>query len=281
MDERTETRSRGMSRRSFLAGISALGSAALLALSDAAAAEPPPETTTIRLVHFPAICMTPQYLAEELLYTEGFTHVEYVESTAASAAQQLGNDMSMQAAPSLVAALDGGSALVALAGIHAGCYELFGNDRVQSMRDLKGKRVAISVFGSSEHVFLASMAAYVGMHPGTDIDWVVTGSNETAMRRFIDGQADAFLGFAPQPYELRAQQVGRVILNTTHDRPWSQYFCCVFAAQRQFVARYPVATKRALRALLKATDICAQDPERAAHAKPANSCSASGQPGLS
>jgi NitT/TauT family transport system substrate-binding protein len=265
MDERTETRSRGVSRRSFLAGISALSSTALLALPEAATAEPPPETTTIRLLHLPAICMTPQYLAEELLYAEGFTHVEYVESQAASAAQpQLGDDMSMQAAPSLVAALDGGGSLVALAGIHAGCYELFGNDRVQSVRDLKGKRVAISVFGSSEHVFIASIAAYVGLHPGTDIDWVVTGANEAAMRRFIEGQADAFLGFAPQPHELRAQQVGRVLLNTTHDRPWSQYFCCVFAAQRHFVARHPVATKRALRAMLKATDICAQEPERAA-----------------
>jgi NitT/TauT family transport system substrate-binding protein len=35
-------------------------------------------------------------------------------------------------------------------------------------------------------------------------------------------------------------------------------------ANREFVARHPVATKRALRALLKAADICAQEPERAA-----------------
>lgn len=35
-------------------------------------------------------------------------------------------------------------------------------------------------------------------------------------------------------------------------------------ANRDFAMRIPVATKRALRAILKATDICAQDPQRAA-----------------
>ena len=48
------------------------------------------------------------------------------------------------------------------------------------------------------------------------------------------------------------------------DRPWSQYFCCMVASSREFVRKHPVATKRALRAILKATDICALEPDRAA-----------------
>jgi NitT/TauT family transport system substrate-binding protein len=35
-------------------------------------------------------------------------------------------------------------------------------------------------------------------------------------------------------------------------------------AHRDFVRQHPVATKRALRAILKAADICATEPERAA-----------------
>lgn len=35
---------------------------------------------------------------------------------------------------------------------------------------------------------------------------------------------------------------------------------------REFVYKHPIATKRALRAILKATDICALEPERAARA---------------
>jgi NitT/TauT family transport system substrate-binding protein len=72
------------------------------------------------------------------------------------------------------------------------------------------------------------------------------------------------MGFAPQQHELRTRKIGHVIVNTALDRPWSQYFCCMVVAHREFIAKYPVASKRALRAFLKAADICAQDPERAA-----------------
>jgi len=48
------------------------------------------------------------------------------------------------------------------------------------------------------------------------------------------------------------------------DRPWSHYFCCIATGNREFLRKHPVATKRALRALLKATDLCAREPERVA-----------------
>jgi len=48
------------------------------------------------------------------------------------------------------------------------------------------------------------------------------------------------------------------------DRPWSQYFCCIAFGNRKFVRDHPVATKRFLRAVLKAADICATQPELAA-----------------
>jgi NitT/TauT family transport system substrate-binding protein len=38
--------------------------------------EAPPETTTIRLVKIPGICVAPQYVAEELLRAEGFTDIQ-------------------------------------------------------------------------------------------------------------------------------------------------------------------------------------------------------------
>src|SRR5262249_1735784 len=40
--------------------------------------------------------------------------------------------------------------------------------------------------------------------------------------------------------------------------------CCAIASTKEFVRKHPVATKRALRALLKATDLCATEPERVA-----------------
>ena len=81
---------------------------------------------------------------------------------------------------------------------------------------------------------------------------------------FASGKIDAFLAFAPEPQELRARKIGHVLVNTALDRPWSQYFCCLLVGNREFVRNYPAATKRALRAILKAADLCATDPARAA-----------------
>jgi NitT/TauT family transport system substrate-binding protein len=254
------------SRRNFLASASAMGTAAFLGLPQRVAAEPTLETTILRLVDDPAICLAPQYLAEEFLRLEGFSQISYVNSAGGIyPVIDAGHaDMSMDSAPALVYGMDRRTNFVAIAGIHAGCYELFGNGQVHTVRDLKGKTVAVLRIGGGDHILLSSILAHVGIDPRKDIRWLLDEQPGDAMRRFIDGEADAFMGFAPQPQELRARKIGRVILSTTHDRPWSQYFCCVLVANRGFAEKNPVAVKRALRAYLKAADICAREPDRVA-----------------
>ena len=117
--------------------------------------------------------------------------------------------------------------------------------------------------GTSPHVFVSTMAAHVGLDPAKDINWV-TSPSIAPMELFADGKIDALLGFPPEPQELRARKIGHVVVNSSIDRPWSQYFCCMLGGNRDFVRRNPVATKRVLRAILKATDFCASDPEGAA-----------------
>jgi NitT/TauT family transport system substrate-binding protein len=99
-------------RRAFLASISALGAGALLGYDlKPAAAEPPPEVSKIRLVQNPAICLAPQYLAEELLRLEGFAEIEYPAMRDSDADSYLlvldgRSDMTMEAVTALVPALD-------------------------------------------------------------------------------------------------------------------------------------------------------------------------------
>ena len=257
----------GAGRREFLATTLTLGAGSLLGSSRYAAAEAPPEVKRVRLPHTAAICLAPQYVAEELLRIEGFDQVEYVDVpyTGGSGLTAGRADLSMDYAPALVWALDAGDDIVALAAVHSGCYQLVANGRIRAIRELKGNKVAISALGAGDHIFLASMVAYVGMDPKADIDWVAAGSITETMRYFEARKADAFLAFPPQPQILREKKLGHVLVDGTHDRPWSQYACCLIAANRQFVAQYPVATKRAMRALLKATDLCAREPEQAAH----------------
>ena len=254
-------------RRSFLAKASAMGAASLLGLPRTAMSEPPPETRRIRLVHDPAICLAPQYLAEDLLRLEGFSEVEYVKDDNVRGLQEVAEDradITMWDAPGAIPMLDAGKPVVVIGGIHAGCYELFATHQIQAIRDLKGKTIAVYSLGSGAHVIVASMLAYMGMNPTKDVHWVAGERAVDALHLFTDGKADAFIGFPPHPQELRAKKVGHVILDTSQDRPWSHYFCCMLGANRSFAEKYPIATKRALRAILKATDICAQEPARAA-----------------
>ena len=262
------SRNRSFNRRDFLSATCLMGAGALLGLPRSAAAEPPPETTKIRLVDTPAICVAPQYLAEELLRLEGFTQIEYVPQgdnpTPSTLLSEGRADITMAGATALVPALDRGEPLVVLAGVHGGCYELFGNERIRAIRDLKGKSVSIWGLGGDDHVYVASMLAYVGIDPRTDVKWVATGTFDGPMEQFVDGKVDAFLGFPPQPQKIRGQKVGHVIVNTAQDKPWSQHFCCMVASNREFLRKHPVASKRALRAILKSAQVCAQDPERVA-----------------
>jgi NitT/TauT family transport system substrate-binding protein len=230
------------------------------------AAEPPPETPRIRLIQFRSACQAPLYLSEELLQTEGFTDVQWVRSSLDVVSKHLAAgtvDLGMNfVGPNLIG-LEAGDPAVILAGGHVGCFELVGTDRVQSIRDLKGKTVAVPVLGGPDHVFLSAMAAYVGLDPRQDITWVTHVTADT-VGLLAEGQIDAFMAFPTIAQELRAQQIGQVVVNSAVDRPWSQYFCCMLIGHREFVRKHPVATKRAMRAILKTADLCALDPDRAA-----------------
>jgi len=256
-----------ITRRDLLRGVA--GTAGLLGWPPGhASGEPPPETTRLRLAQMPTIRVAPQYIVGELLKAEGFSDVKYVKMTVADVSKALASgdvDVSLLFAAPLVIQLDAGAPITLLGGVHVGCFELFGTDRVRTIRDLKGKTVAITELGASQHVFLASMVAHVGLDPRKDVNFVEHPAAE-GKRLLAEGKVDAYLGFPPDPQELRALKVGHVVVNSAVDRPWSQYFCCLATGHREFVRKHPIATKRALRAILKAADICALEPDRAARA---------------
>jgi len=147
--------------------------------------------------------------------------------------------------------------------VHVGCFELFASSAIRGIADLRGKSVGAQSLGSSTQVFLGALAAGIGLDPLRDIHWVTDPAAQPS-KLFVDGKVDAFLGTPPQPQELRAQNIGHVIFNSSVDPPWSQYFCCALAGNREFVRRNPVGTKAVLRAIFKAADFCAAEPARAA-----------------
>jgi NitT/TauT family transport system substrate-binding protein len=277
-------------RRDFLktgfsiAAAGLAGAAALTGARRSLAEEAPPETTSVRLGQYPASCLAPLYIVDDLLREEGFADIRFVplsESLSASIARgevDFGQDFS---AP-IIIPIDVGAPMIMLGGVHPGCIELFARESIRSVVDLRGKRVGVGGMDDAGYVLASIIAASVGLDPAKDINWVFgrspafLGSSMARPRQspttastgprvqaelFAAGEIDAFLTFPPWAQELRARNFGRVIFNSALDRPWSQYFCCMLIGASDFVRRNPIATKRVVRAMVRATDICADKPD--------------------
>ena len=247
-------------RRRFLTAAALAGAADLIRPPQTLAAEGPLETTTVRLLK-PGLCVSTLYVAEELLRAEGFTDIRFVDRPDARAIGQIrrdGGDFGPIYACECVQAIDAGEQISVLAGVMVGCFELFARDGIGSVGELKGKRIGVQAAGPPAQQLLTLMAAEVGLD-ARDVQWV-TDPKVKPIELFVGGKIDAFLGFPPEPQQLRAARIGNVLVNTAADRPWSQYFCCMLAGSPHYVRAYPNATRSVLRAVLKAADLCAADP---------------------
>ena len=246
-----------ISRREFVRDLAVAGATSLLGMgTEVFAAESALETTRIRLPRVrqsPNICWAPAYIAEDLLKAEGFTDVRFVEypDTAKVYPGMASGDTDIMmgfVAPAIYQ-IDAGNPLLLLAGIHPGCLELIAAPHVRSVRDLKGKVVAVTALNDPGHLFMTAFIGHVGLDPRRDVKWVLSPAAERAAL-LTSGKIDAFMASPPLTQEMRARKIGHVIVNTTTDRPWSQYFCCMVAANREFARKYPVAAMRATRVLV-------------------------------
>ena len=279
--------SQPLSRRDFLraaASVGAVGAGAVLlgacgsddgssrpTSTPGPAVDPPPETTTIRLAKDPVdASQAPLYVAGLFLPEEGFTNVQYIDVPGFDPGiQQLASgqiDIGRSFASAVTVAADAGDPLVALAGLFNTNFRLFGNDRVQSLRDLKGKRIFVPKRGVTDiaYAFWAVLLAYVGIDIERDVELIELSFIDLPRALQAD-TIDAVI--APRPYStlLETRYPGlHVVLDGAKDPPWSQYFGNFVTGNRDFVEKHPAATKRALRAILKAADVCAREPERAA-----------------
>ena len=260
-------------RRQFIERMSTVSAVGALNLyPELAAAEPPPETTSISIVYDPSIpvlCFGPQYVATEMLKLEGFTDINYspfneedgaLDSRVVAAGRA---DISTAWVADIILTADQEDSVVALSGMHTGCSEIVAQKDIRTIRDLKDRKFALLAPGGAEQAWLSILFTYIGLDPLQDVEWVVV-PYEKWREMFEAGEVDALLLWPPDAQTYRNEKIGHVILDSGTDKPWKDYYCCVIAGNRDFVDKHPVATKRAIRAMLKATDMCALAPELAA-----------------
>jgi len=262
--------------RTLATGATIAGGAALAACTPTSGAAsggskelPPPETTTLRIAN-PPTCDPGMWLASGYLREEGFTDVQFIDAPFYDRAWLTKGlaDVAPAHPQLLTAAIDAGLPITVLAGLHTGCFELWVDQSIRNVGDLRGRRIAVRAADMTDefYVFFAAILGYQGIAL-RDVHFVEAGDAEdyNGMRTaYLEGRADAFFaGGAQGPFLRRAKAPGHVVLDTMMDKPWSTYFCCHLAANRDWARQYPIATKRLTRAVLRASDAAARDRARA------------------
>lgn len=280
MNPETPLETTVVTRRTLLRGAAGLGAAAVVAPllgacggdKERVAAQGPTETPTIRMPKVALTAGIAQAVAAGFLNEEGFTDVQYVTlrrpEDVFSGLASGEFDMTLLPANMVTVRVDAGDPIVALAGINAGCFQIVAGNAVKTLGDCRGKRLASSGPGFPDDIFLSLTLRNVGIDMRKE-NTIITHPHDAAVQALTSGEVDAMVTYPPLVNRLRTSNVAQVILDANFDRPWSQYIFSLAVVNRDYLTKNPVATKRALRALLKAADVVAKDPERAAQASKA------------
>lgn len=270
-----------VSRRTLLRSAAGLGVAAIVTPligacgdddKERAAVQIPTETSSIRIPKVALTAAIAQAVAAEFLKEEGFTDVQYVtlprpeEIFSRFASGEF--DLTLLPANMVTARVDAGDPIVALAGVNAGCFQIVASNAVKTLSDCRGKRLASSGQGFPDDIFLSLTLRNVGIDMRKE-NTVHTHPHDTAVQALTSGEIDVMVTYPPLVSRLRTSDIAHLILDANVDRPWSQYIFSFVVVHRDFLTKNPQATKRALRALLKAADVVAKEPERAAQASKA------------
>jgi NitT/TauT family transport system substrate-binding protein len=112
--------------------------------------------------------------------------------------------------------------------VHVGCFELFGNEGIRRIGDLKGRTVEVGALGSSDHLFVSVMAGHIGS-PRNDIHWIASPSATPAVL-FAERKIDACIGLPPVPSRASRPQYRPRGRQQRDGPPVVARFCCMLAA---------------------------------------------------
>jgi len=150
-------------------------------------------------------------------------------------------------------------------GIHRGCLRVQAavNGKVNSVEDLRGKRIGIPGMGTPPFIFANRVLSAHGIDPSKEITWIVFPAGELGLA--VDkGEVDAVADSEPIGTMLVAEGKVKNIADQANDAPYKDEYCCEVIVSGKFLAASPKAAVAATRALLKAAKWVQTNPAAAA-----------------
>ncbi|WP_233238439.1 ABC transporter substrate-binding protein [Bordetella sp. LUAb4] len=260
----------GMSRRALLRAASVIGAVAPLGMlgSRVLAADAAPRTLRIAWSQT-AVCQSPVSVALERGFFEQYgLKVERINFSGSTdqllEAIATGHaDGGIGMALRWLKPLEQGFDVKLAVGTHGGCMRLLtpADSSIQSIEDLKGKRVAVSDQASPVKNYFAIRVAQLGIDPDS-VDWKQYPQDLFAevLRK---GEVDAIAGDDPQLFVYREDNHLREIA-TNLQGAYADRTCCVLGLRGDLVRKDPETASAAARAVIAAQKWTAANPDETA-----------------
>ena len=138
-------------------------------------------------------------------------------------------------------------------------YYVVARPEIQTMTDLKGKKIGILSFGSCDEYFIRRMLKMEGINPNTEIELVSLGDRFGDLNCFTAGQIDA--GFIGEPKVTEGEHLGlfKVLARVGDYFPKFQWG--VIFARNDFIEKQPELLARILEGFRNACRYIQENPE--------------------
>jgi len=138
-------------------------------------------------------------------------------------------------------------------------YYVVARPEIQTMTDLKGKKIGILSFGSCDEYFIRRMLKMEGVNPNAEIELVSLGDRFGDLNCFTAGQIDA--GFIGEPMVTQGEHLGlfKVLARVGNYFPKFQWG--VIFARNDFIEKQPELLARILEGFRNACRYIQENPE--------------------
>ncbi|HKA32379.1 MAG TPA: ABC transporter substrate-binding protein [Candidatus Binatia bacterium] len=156
--------------------------------------------------------------------------------------------MSITSGPVTIASRSAGADTIAIAGyINTLPYNLVTNKTITSLEQLKGKKIAISRFGSNTDTAVRLLLEKVGLNPNKDVTIIQVGAQPTRFQALVAGTIDATI-IAP-PFDITAKKQGYNVLVNLAEQSLA-YPQQVVETTDRFIRENPQAVKNYLKGFI-------------------------------
>lgn len=223
-----------------------------------------------------SLCLVLLHVAQNLGYfeeefAEAGIPYELVEIDMQQAAELIAAgkiDACVGLSGSLIPQIDSGLEIAFTGGLHTGCtkYYVKADSDIQSLSDLKGKKIGVPGMSDSSVVALKRKLFDLGIGVSTEnleVELIVYNLTDLPLA-LENGAVDAIALHDPVATSAETEYGFRKILDLTEDEKFADEYCCQIYVSTDAGQNKPLAAAAYTRALLKAAAYVQAQPKEAA-----------------